>query len=88
MKHAEEVTFGGSALDRAGELRNDPEAVAAAAADPEARAILLWRGKPLIQKERPAALVRLTLDHPILRAASAETILLGREAGAARDAYD
>lgn len=88
MRHAEEVTFGGSALDRAGEIRNDPDAVAAAKADPDARAILLWRGKPLIQKERPAALVRLPLDHPILRDAADDPILLGREDGAARFAFD
>ena len=88
MKHAEDVTFGGSALDRAGELRNDPEAVAACKADPEARAILLWRGKPLILKHRPASLVRLHMDHPILRDAEEEPILLGREEGAARFAFD
>ena len=30
MKYAEQVTFGGSALDRAGEIRNDAKAVEAA----------------------------------------------------------
>lgn len=88
MKHAEQVTFGGSALDRAGEIRNDRDAVEAARNDPDARAVLMWRGKPLIQKERPASLVRLPLDHPILRDAEADTILLGREDGAARFAFD
>ncbi|MGJ8615437.1 MAG: NAD(+) diphosphatase [Sulfitobacter sp.] len=88
MKHAEQVTFGGSALDRAGEIRGDANAVAAARIDPAARAILYWRGKPLITPARPAALVRLPMDHPVLAEATAEPILLGREDGAARFAFD
>ena len=46
MRHAEQVTFGGSALDRAGEVRSDPAALAALELDPESRAILFWRGNP------------------------------------------
>ena len=88
MKHAEDVTFGGSSLDRAGELRTQPEALAQAMADPAAAAIVFWRGKPLIAKARPAALVRLPMDHPVLKSADAPPILLGREDGAARFAFD
>ncbi|MGJ5619913.1 NAD(+) diphosphatase [Sulfitobacter sp. MF3-043] len=88
MKYAEQVTFGGSALDRAGEIRNDAKAVEAARSDSEARAVLFWRGKPLITPERPAALVRLALDHPVLQQAVADPILLGREDGAALFAFD
>ncbi len=88
MRHAEEVTFGGSALDRAGEMRADPAAVAAAAVHPDSRAILFWRGKPLISPARPTGLVRLPMDHPVLAEASADKVLLGREHGAARFACD
>ena len=88
MKLAETVTFGGSGLDRAGESRDDPEKVAALRADPEARAVVFWRGKPLIKTENPAALVRLPLDHPVLTEAREAPILLGREDGAARFAFD
>lgn len=88
MRHAEKVTFGGSGLDRAGEIRSDATRVDAARRDPLARAILFWRGKPLIHRSRPAHLVRLPLDHPVMVDASSETILLGREDGAARFAYD
>ena len=88
MRHAEEVTFGGSALDRAGEIRGDAEALAAARADPAARVVLFWRGKPLIDPTRPAALARLTMDHPVLAEASEDMILLGREDGAPRFAAD
>lgn len=88
MRHAETVTFGGSALDRAGEIRNEPGAVSFARAQPDSRAIVFWRGKPLIHRTRPASLVRLPMDHPALADASDEVILLGREDGAARFAVD
>jgi len=88
MHHAETVTFGGSGLDRAGELRGDPAAVQAALGDPASRAIVFWRGKPLIRSERPAQLMRLPLDHPVLAAATAEPIVMGREDGAVVFAVD
>jgi NAD+ diphosphatase len=88
MKQAETVTFGGSALDRAGDIRAHAASVAAARADAAARAIAFWRGKPLLQTERPAALVRLPMDHPLLAHATETPILLGREDGAPRFACD
>ncbi len=88
MRHAETVTFGGSGLDRAGEVRGNKDAVAALAADQDARAILFWRGKVLIDPARPASLVKVPLDHPALADATGTPILLGREEGAARFAYD
>lgn len=81
MKNAEQVTFGGSGLDRAGELRGNPQALADAAADPAACTIVFWRGKPLISPERPSGLIRLALDHAALRDAVEPPILLGREDG-------
>lgn len=88
MNRAEQVTFGGSGLDRAGELRGDAKAIAALRQDPDARAILFWSGKPLIYPERPAGLVRLAMDHPVLEDLQNEAILLGREDGAPRFACD
>jgi len=88
MRHAETVTFGGSGLDRAAELRGNAEALATAKADPTARAILIWRGKPLINRARPAALMRLPLDHPACKDASDDLVFLGREDGAPRFALD
>lgn len=88
MRHAEQVTFGGSGLDRAGEIRGNPQAIDAARSDPAARAIVFWRGKPLISPARPAELVRLPVDHPVLADATEEVIFLGREGGAACFAYD
>ncbi|WP_299744337.1 NAD(+) diphosphatase [uncultured Tateyamaria sp.] len=89
MKHAETVTFGGSHLDRAAEMRGDAEAIAGALADPTARAVLIWRGKPLIQRTRPASVVRLAMDHPACEVADMKTaVFLGSEDGAPRFALD
>ncbi len=88
MRHAEQVTFGGSALDRAGEVRANPDVVRFMRRAADSRAIVFWRGKPLITPARPASLVRLPMDHPVLSNATAEPILLGREDGAARFAFD
>ena len=48
MKDAEAVTFAGATLDRAAQLRGDPAALAALAAEPEARCLAVWRGRPLV----------------------------------------
>lgn len=88
MRHAEEVTFGGSGLDRADELRTDIPGLAAALQDTAARACILWRGKVLVDDGDPICLTRLPLTHPILEQAKDAPILLGREEGAARFAYD
>jgi len=74
MKIAETVTFGGSGLDRAAEWRGRADELRA---QPDARAIMLWRGKPMIVDD---ALVRVPLDHPVMADADAALILLGRDA--------
>ena len=73
MKIAETVTFGGSALDRAAELRTD---IAAVESEPDARVILLWQGKPASIGDQ---LLRLPIDHPVMAAAFPDRILLGRD---------
>jgi len=88
MRHAETVTFGGSGLDRAGEVRGDTAALDALRAAPEARAMVLWRGKPLVTGEDSLDLVRLPLDHALFDDVVRPAILLGREDGAAIFAQD
>ncbi|MCA0938939.1 NAD(+) diphosphatase [Salipiger pacificus] len=93
MRQAEEVTFGGSGLDRAAELRGDIPGLAALMQRPGARGVAFWRGKPLIaddaaRGETCAGLLRLPLDHPLLGAARARPVLLGREDGEVVLAYD
>lgn len=89
MRHAEQVTFGGSGLDRAADLRGDIPALARAMQDAGSRTILLWKGKPLVVADGDGRTVaRLPLDHPVLKEAQVPPILLGREDGAVRFAHD
>ncbi|QIE46855.1 NAD(+) diphosphatase [Pseudohalocynthiibacter aestuariivivens] len=84
MRHAETVTFGGSGLDRAAALRSMPDLMDRARREGTALSILLWRGKPLVQAGSLDQLVRLPMDHPIIKSGrhvdADSEILLGREA--------
>jgi len=83
MKLAETVTFGGSGLDRAAELRGKPDALAHLAAAKSSRVTLFWRQKPMVVDQGGClSLVRVPFDHPILTDAAPEMIFLGREDGA------
>ncbi len=88
MKLAETVTFGGSGLDRAGHLRADRDAVEALLADPDSRALAIWRGKPLFCGGDDTAVSWLPLDHPVFRLADERPTLLGRDDSGIRFAYD
>lgn len=88
MRHGQQVTFGGSGLDRAAEIRKDVPALAALAADAGSRCIVLWRGKLLVTGTDVRAIARLSLDHPLLAEAAGPQIFLGREAGGALFARD
>lgn len=79
MRHAETVTFGGSGLDRAAELRADDAKIAALLQDPSARVLPMWRGKPLIVGEARDRLGWLAPGHPVLAAAMAAPLFLGQE---------
>lgn len=79
MLQAEDVTFGGSGLDRAAELRGDAGALEKAMADPRARCIVMWRGKPLFEGAARDRLARLAMDHPLFAGAQGAPIFLGRE---------
>ena len=78
MRHAETVTFGGSALNRAAELRN-PEAQLALSAQITAKTTIFWRGKPLVcvQPSGDLGLAWVELDHLVLRLASESLVFLG-----------
>ena len=82
MKTAETVTFAGGGLDRAAAWRVD---AADRATQPDSRVIALWRGKPLMDD---AGLVFMAPDHPVLRDASPDRLLLGRMDDAAVLAAD
>lgn len=76
MKNAEMVTFGGSGLDRAASLREDPGKIAAIW--PAARVLAIWRGKPLIAKDGQPAW--LPSDHVIFGDAE-DRLFLGLDGG-------
>lgn len=87
MKLAEQVTFGGSALDRAAEKRANPGEMAALRADAKAGAIPIWRGKPLLRGEQGNMAAWLDLDSPVF-ADAGEHVFLGLDDGAPRFAFD
>lgn len=88
MKHAETVTFGGSGLDRFAHLRGDAQGLSKAKQSAGTTAILLWRGKPLVHAEDRGTLVRLPMDHVVLKETISEPIYLGREDSGDCFAYD
>ncbi|MBV2358689.1 NAD(+) diphosphatase [Thalassococcus sp. CAU 1522] len=88
MQKSEDVTFGGSGLDRAGELRGNIPELARAMQAPGTRAVALWRGKPLVAGDAELCLARLPLAHPAFADAARPPILLGREEGNAVFAHD
>ncbi len=89
MRNAETVTFGGSALQRSAELRNQPEQIAALWQSPGSRVVPMWRGRPLIAGEARDQLALLPTSHALLAAIPAPPpLFLGTEDGAARFAVD
>jgi NAD+ diphosphatase len=79
MKMAETVTFGGSGLNRAAELRGSQSQIEALAKQKDARSIVFWRGKPLTVwgMDRNADLARVPMDHPVLGEAVQFPLFLG-----------
>jgi len=68
MKNAEQVTFGGSGLDRAAHIRADRVQLETAQNNPKARCVVLWRGKPLVTGEGRDELALVEMDHLVLQA--------------------
>ncbi|MCU9839893.1 NAD(+) diphosphatase [Ruegeria sp. WL0004] len=66
MKRAEQVTFGGSGLNRAAHLRGDAAVMAQATAHPSARCLLVWRGKLLLHADGLDRLAWVPIDHPLV----------------------
>ena len=73
MKLAETVTFGGSGLDRAAQLRGNLSETDIS----KGQSIVIWRGKVLVVNKENPSLAMLSSTHPIL--ADAPQIFLGRD---------
>lgn len=59
-----QTTFAGSPLDRAGDRRNDPDWLAEQEDNPEALALVLWDGRPLLEETATGPrLAWLALSH-------------------------
>jgi NAD+ diphosphatase len=87
MRLAETVTFGGSGLDRAAHLRGDPAELARMLADPAARVLPIWRGKPLFAGRDPAQPGWLQAGDAVLRDGGAP-VFLGLDDATPRFAQD
>ncbi len=82
------VTFGDDGLDRAAHLRGDDQAMARLAAASDTRSVVLWRGRVLLSGEATPELVRLPMDHALLRHATRPPVFLGTAGAGARFAHD
>lgn len=82
MRYAESVTFGGSGLNRAAELRN-PEAQVELLAQNNARVTFFWRGKPLFEGEnnKNLRLAWVDLHHEFMTYQLGSLIFLGLDEG-------
>ncbi len=89
MSHRPPITFTAATLDRAAHLRA-PDAQARLWADPRARALAVWCGKPMMAPEAAGALglVWLPTAAPVLAHNVEAPIFLGLDAGAPRFACD
>ncbi|NOE34948.1 MULTISPECIES: NAD(+) diphosphatase [unclassified Ruegeria] len=66
MKHAEQVTFGGSGLDRAAHIRGSAELLEEATNNPATQCMMVWRGKVLVEGDGLDQLVLLPMTHPLV----------------------
>lgn len=73
MRLAETVTFGGTGFDRAADWRDQVDHLRQ---DKAACAIILWRGKPMLEGDH---VVQVPLNHPVMADAADDLVLLGRD---------
>ncbi|MEM6322777.1 MAG: NAD(+) diphosphatase [Pseudomonadota bacterium] len=88
MRLAETVTFGGSGLERAALIRADANALAMHMADPNAKCLPIWRGKPLLAGDEAQSLGWVPLDHVVLTESPLDLIFLGLDDHGPRFAKD
>lgn len=80
MKHAETVTFGGSGLNRAAELRGQTEEIAALLLKNDTRVFPIWRGRVLLSviPDGTGQVANwITSGHPLMKFARDTPVFLG-----------
>lgn len=78
MQDFQGFAFDTSGLDRAAELRADPEKLDLERRNPSARSLIFWRSKPLMDRtDNGPRLLRVPMDHPLVDP-DAPMIFLGR----------
>jgi len=88
VRIAEQVTFGGSGLNRAAELRGKSEEITRLIGDATALGLPIWRGKPLFRGADKDRLGLLPMDHPVMALATEAPIFLGLDEAGPRFAVD
>ncbi len=88
MEIAETVTFGGSGLNRAAELRGKADEIALLMQDGRARGLPIWRGKPLFAGTGRDRAGWLEIGHQVLDHAAGTPVFLGLDEGGPRFGYD
>lgn len=83
-----QVVFAGGWDDRAAELRNQPEALAALLADSQTKVLPVWRGRPLLAGSPVTGLGWVPADSAVLMQAKPERLFLGYHEGRACFAAD
>ncbi|KIC45306.1 NUDIX hydrolase [Ruegeria sp. ANG-S4] len=74
MKRAEQVTFGGSGLDRAAHIRGDADSMKQATTHPDAQCVMVWRGKVLVRGPDLDGLALVPMRHDLIQNASGGAI--------------
>ena len=79
MRDAETVTFGGSGLDRAAELRGDRDALNRLMHNGRAQILVIWRGKPMLMGADRDALGMVGPEHISVVDRLEHAVFLGRK---------
>ncbi|MEM6635939.1 MAG: NAD(+) diphosphatase [Pseudomonadota bacterium] len=88
MKGAENVTFGGSGLDRRDGLRGDNARLAELLSDPSTLHMPVWRGKPLVQGELRDQLCMVPGSADVLAHSAEQPVFIGFDCAKAVFAHD
>lgn len=88
MQLAESVTFGGSGLNRAADLRGKPDEVSKLKESEDARALPVWRGKPLLSGDSRDRAGWLELSNSVFGHASETPVFLGLDRNGPRFCFD